>query len=409
MPGFRPGRVPRPVLEARLGGADALRQQALSDALPDLYARAVVDTELDPIAAPEIDITSGEDGGPVTFDAVVEIRPSVAIPGYQGLVVTLPGLRRHRRGGRPPGRPAPRAVGRAEAVGRAAADGDYVTIDLHGARPDADDLDVDDYLHEVGAGSDVEGLDDQLRGRKAGDILQFDATLPAGPAGRPSQPPSVSWSRRSRRRTCRLATDEWAAEASEFDTIDELRDDLRARIGQVKLVQAQLALRDRAIEALVGPGRGRAARGPRRRRGARAAARPRPPARGAPHDASSSSSPPRDAARPSCSRRSGARRRMPCASISPCGRWPTPRARGHRRGARRRARRHGRAGGHDGGGLQQSPSTAAGRLPAVRSDRRKAKALAWLLDNVDLVDDDGAPIDRDDAPGLEPGRRGAET
>ena len=64
MPGFRPGKVPRQVLEARLGGAGALRQQALSDALPDLYAQAVVDTEVDPIAAPEIDITSGEDGGP---------------------------------------------------------------------------------------------------------------------------------------------------------------------------------------------------------------------------------------------------------------------------------------------------------------------------------------------------------
>src|ERR1700692_2306212 len=92
VPGFRPGKVPRQVLEARIGGASALRQQALSDALPDLYARAVVDTELDPIAAPEIDIKSGEDGGPVTFDAVVGIRPTVAIAGYGGLQVTLPSI-----------------------------------------------------------------------------------------------------------------------------------------------------------------------------------------------------------------------------------------------------------------------------------------------------------------------------
>ncbi len=92
VPGFRPGKVPRQVLEARIGGASALRQQALSDALPDLYARAVVDTELDPIAAPEIDIKSGEDGGPVTFDALVEIRPTVSVAGYGGLEVTLPSL-----------------------------------------------------------------------------------------------------------------------------------------------------------------------------------------------------------------------------------------------------------------------------------------------------------------------------
>src|SRR5579875_3956543 len=66
VPGFRPGKVPRQVLEARMGGPAALRRQAISDALPDLYARAVSDTELDPIAAPEIDVTSGgEDDGPV--------------------------------------------------------------------------------------------------------------------------------------------------------------------------------------------------------------------------------------------------------------------------------------------------------------------------------------------------------
>src|SRR5487761_1649063 len=84
IPGFRPGRVPRPVLEARMGGAEALRQQAIGDALPDLYAKAVVDTELDPIAAPELDITSGSEGGPLVFDAVVEVRPTVQVPGYAG-------------------------------------------------------------------------------------------------------------------------------------------------------------------------------------------------------------------------------------------------------------------------------------------------------------------------------------
>ncbi len=69
-----------------------MRQQAISDALPDLYARAVVDTEVDPIAAPEIDITSGEEGGPLTFDALVEVRPTVSVAGYGGLVVTVPAV-----------------------------------------------------------------------------------------------------------------------------------------------------------------------------------------------------------------------------------------------------------------------------------------------------------------------------
>jgi len=75
IPGFRPGKVPRRVLEARMGGATALRAEALREALPDFYARAVVDTEVDPIAPPEIDITSGEESGPVAFEATVQVRP----------------------------------------------------------------------------------------------------------------------------------------------------------------------------------------------------------------------------------------------------------------------------------------------------------------------------------------------
>ncbi|HLX88534.1 MAG TPA: trigger factor, partial [Acidimicrobiales bacterium] len=131
VPGFRPGRVPRQVLEARLGGPEALRQQAISDALPDLYARAVADAELDPIAPPEIDITSGADGGPFTFDALVEVRPNVSVAGYAGLVITIP---------RPDVSEDDVAAqidrlreqsGELVAAERPAADGDYVTIDLH--------------------------------------------------------------------------------------------------------------------------------------------------------------------------------------------------------------------------------------------------------------------------------------
>src|SRR6202046_5431191 len=92
VPGFRPGKVPRQVLEARMGGAGALRAEALRESLPDFYARAVVDTELDPIAQTENDLTGGGGGGAVSFDAVVQVRPIVSIPGYDGLQVTLPGL-----------------------------------------------------------------------------------------------------------------------------------------------------------------------------------------------------------------------------------------------------------------------------------------------------------------------------
>src|SRR5579862_6709311 len=88
LPGFRPGKVPRQVLEARMGHG-ALRQEALRESLPEFYASAVREHEVDVIAAPEIDITAGQDSGDLKFDAVVEIRPIVQVPGYAGLQVTV--------------------------------------------------------------------------------------------------------------------------------------------------------------------------------------------------------------------------------------------------------------------------------------------------------------------------------
>ena len=144
----------------------ALRQQALSDALPDLYARAVVDAELDPIAAPEIDIKSGEDGGPVTFDAVVEIRPTVSIAGYGGLQVTLPGIEVTDEELAAQVDRLRDQSGELSSVSRAARDGDHVSIDLHGTRQHGEDLHVEDYLYEVGSGAEIEGPRRATAGRQ---------------------------------------------------------------------------------------------------------------------------------------------------------------------------------------------------------------------------------------------------
>ena len=123
--------------------------------------------------------------------------------------------------------------GELEVVGRPARDGDYVTIDLHGTRPDGDDLDVEDYLYEVGSGSDIAGLDDQLRGAKVGDILQFSRHLSDRPRGDDADAAAPEFSasfrvlvKEIKEKVLPEATDAWAAEASEFDTVAALRDDL---------------------------------------------------------------------------------------------------------------------------------------------------------------------------------------
>jgi trigger factor len=250
VPGFRPGKVPRKVLEARMGGAGALRAEALRESLPDFYARAVVDTELDPIAQPEIDITSGEDGGSVSFDAVVQVRPLVAVPGYDGLSVTLPGLGVGEDEVQQQLDRLRENDAELEVVDRPAIDGDFVTIDLHGNDASgAEVVGVDDYLYEVGSGSVVPELDAQLHGAKAGAILAFDAP---NPGDEEQQVAFRVLVKEVKVKKLPEVTDEWAAESSEFDTVAELRADIEDRIGRVKLMQNQMALRQKAIESLAG-------------------------------------------------------------------------------------------------------------------------------------------------------------
>jgi trigger factor len=247
IPGFRPGKVPRRVLEARMGGATALRAEALREALPDFYARAVVDTEVDPIAPPEIDITSGEESGPVAFEATVQVRPLISLPGYDGLVVTVPApgvtdeeldaqIDRLRDND-----------GELVEIQRPAIDGDFVTIDIHGTDPAGEEVAAaDDYLYEVGSGTVVAELDEQLHGATPGHILQFDAA----PEGGPTLAFRVLV-KNVQEKHLPEATDEWAQESSEFATVDELRDDLRTRLATMKAAQAKMALRENTLGELV--------------------------------------------------------------------------------------------------------------------------------------------------------------
>lgn len=227
IPGFRPGKAPRRILEARLG-TEVARQEALRDALPEWYAQAVAEHAVDVIAAPEIDITAGESEGDIAFDAVVEVRPKINVAGYDHLRVTVP---------------SPLATDE---------DVDAQVERLRsqfGELRAVEGLSVDDYLYEVGSASIVPEVDDHLRGAKVGDILVFEAEHPD-----PEVDDPISFRilvKEVKEKVLPDLDDEWATEASEFETVEELRDDFRTRIGAVKRVQAQLALRQNVIEELV--------------------------------------------------------------------------------------------------------------------------------------------------------------
>lgn len=256
MPGFRPGKAPRKLLEARLG-TEMARQQALRDGLPEFYAQAVIDQDVDVIGFPEIEITAGEEDGAVEFTAVVEVRPVVTLLGYDSLRVGIPfeavdddAISRQIDALRS------RSAELVDST-RPLAHDDYATIDITGSAPDADGEieDVDglvakEFLYRVGAGNVVPELDEQLRGMKVGDTIEFSAALPERFGERAGLDVQFHVEVKGvQEQVLPELTDEWAGENSEFDTVDELRADLRQRMDLMGRLQAQMALRDKVIEA----------------------------------------------------------------------------------------------------------------------------------------------------------------
>jgi trigger factor len=249
LPGFRPGKAPRKVLEARLGPL-AGREQALQDSLPEYYSAAVIEHDVDVIAPPEIDVTGGHESGDIAFDAVVEVRPSIQVPGYADLKVTLerPDVDEEALDSQ---------IDRMrdldstlELVDRAAAEGDTVTIDIAGtldgeAQPG---LTADDYSYTVGSGAITPEVDEHLVGAKAGDVLSFAATHPDPDEERELQFELTL--KEVKEKVLPEATDEWASEASEFATVAELRASLADRMTRVRKAQAQMALREKVGEGL---------------------------------------------------------------------------------------------------------------------------------------------------------------
>ena len=247
IPGFRPGKVPRKVLEARMGGAGALRAEALRESLPDFYAEAVITTEIDPISQPEIEITDGEESGPVTFEAIVEVRPEISVAGYNGLTATIPALEVSDVDIDAQIDRMSDNDGELVAVERAILSGDYVTLDLTGTDEEGETVaQADDYLYQVGSGTILPELDDALPGARPGQ----DLTVTGTPEGGTPVTFAVTI-KDAKEKVLPDVTDEWAAEASEFATVAELRADLADRMGRVRVVQGQMALREASLSALI--------------------------------------------------------------------------------------------------------------------------------------------------------------
>ena len=252
IPGFRPGKAPRRLLEAHLG-KEIAREQAIRDSVPDYYLKAVEAEDLDTIAAPEFEITGGQDEGDVEFDAVVEVRPQVEIEGYDALQVTI----------EDPSVLDPEIDVQIDGLRERFADleesttplgkGDYAQLNIKGYIHDEEvpGLTVSDFLYEVGSELVVPKLDEELEGKRPGDMLKFNDELPARWGDRAGE--EVAFQvlvKETKRKVLPDLTDEWVREASEFDTVEQLRGDIRARMENVRRIQAHLAVRDKVLAAV---------------------------------------------------------------------------------------------------------------------------------------------------------------
>lgn len=251
IPGFRPGKAPAKLLEARLGRG-AILEQVVNDALPARYSEAVSTSEVNVIGQPQIEITKIEDGAELAFAAEVDVRPEITLPDYSGLSVSVDAITVEDAAIDEQLQSLRERFGTLTGVQRPVQDGDFVSIDLS-ATVDGEDIpeaSTTGLSHEVGSGQLIEGLDEALIGLSASESKDFTSTLVAGDhAGREA---TIAVTVESvKERELPEADDEFAQMASEFDTMDELNEDLRSRVERVEKVTQAGEIRDKVLEQLL--------------------------------------------------------------------------------------------------------------------------------------------------------------
>jgi trigger factor len=237
LPGFRAGKAPRKVLEARIG-VGAAREQALRDAVPQYLAKAVREHQVDLIAAPEVEITDGAESGPVEFDATCEVRPTITVEGYGDLRVELPSLEVTDDDLAAIHASELQRTATLTDAGRPAEIGDYLTMDLAATRDgeELSGLNTEDWGYELGQGWVTEDFDEHLTGASAGDELTFTST----PKGLDEPADFVVKVTAVQTKIVPELTDDWVADnIGEFDTVDEWNSSLRESQADDKLNQAR--------------------------------------------------------------------------------------------------------------------------------------------------------------------------
>jgi trigger factor len=260
VPGFRKGKVPRQLIDARVG-PEVIREEALRDAIPDLYREAMRNEELEPLTNPEIEVVEFEPDAPIVFEATVDVRPEFKLPDLATISIEAPAA---EVGDDDIAEQLDRLRDRfaeLEPVSRDARRGDFVLIDLKGYRHDelVEGASAPDYLYEVGSQSGPSKLDSELEGNRPGAILKFTDEVHIHTENEPEDDHShmdeISFTvllKEVKAKKLPPLDDEFAKTVGEFETLDDLKEDIRTRVAEMKGQMAEEQARSLALDAVVG-------------------------------------------------------------------------------------------------------------------------------------------------------------
>jgi trigger factor len=253
VPGFRRGKVPRRLIDQRVG-IEAVRDEALKDALPGFYQQALEAESLEAIAPPDVNIVEFTIGTPLIFEATVDVRPEVVVPGLGDLRVEAPDFEVRPHDIDEQIDRLRERFAELDSVGREARRGDFVLLDLNAYQHDQviEEGSATGYLYEVGSREGPPSLDEELEGTRPGAILRFTDRM--GPGAGELADQDVSFTvlvKEVKAKRLPVADDEFAKTAGEFDTIAALREAIKDELREVKRARAREELRGAVLEALI--------------------------------------------------------------------------------------------------------------------------------------------------------------
>jgi len=251
VPGFRRGKVPPAVIDRQVG-RPAVLNEAVNDVLPKAYVEALQENHLEPLAQPEIEVTRLEDNDSLEFTAEVDVKPEVTVPDFAGLEAEVEDIEIADADVEEQVQALRERFASLDDVDRAAAEGDFVVLDLKATQDGqvVEGAEVSGMSYQVGRGGMLEGLDEALTGMSAGEEKVFSSQLVGGDLVGEDVDVAVSVLQVQEQELPEL-DDEFAQMASEFDTAEELTEDVRERLGRGRRLEQAAAARDAVLERLL--------------------------------------------------------------------------------------------------------------------------------------------------------------